>query len=127
MNIIYPIIGMIVTFCASIIILKIFNINKYCLISLAFSLIYFCIMLPTIYILNNNTVYKDQNRKCKVTINMLYNDFNSFNRYNPFFVFLDNSIKSNDCSIIEYCYKTSATYSLYNKCFIDSENLKKGK
>ncbi len=126
MNFIHPIIGTFIIFLICIIVLKVFKSKYFIIKSLVISCLYFLTMIPTIYNLNQLDNYHKIHGQCKISKTIIYDEFNTLNRYNPLFISKDNTLHSTNCELLTYCYKTSATYSLFNKCIVQNNHLKKG-
>lgn len=122
-NLFYPLLGSLLIFCMVVIGYKLFTkkSTKYILIvGCCFSILYFISMLPNL-MMSYKDIEDNSNKKCLLTINKIYDEFNSLNRYNPTFIIPLNILKPNKCEDIDYCYWNSPTFNLFKKCMSNKE------
>lgn len=128
-SLIYPIIGFCLIFGVSTILLKIFkqSVKKSLCYSLLLGFIYLLLMIPNIRLMVNdkNVIVDKSGMKCGVKLNHFYDEYNSLNRYNPFFTVDEEISKPKNCSDLEGCYWATATYDQFESCVLEKNKKEK--
>lgn len=127
----YPFIGGLIFCCIVIIIYKLLTKKTKYSIFVGFGamILYFIFMTPNAIKTYSGVIEDKGGRKCSISMNNLYDDFNPLNRYNPLFNLSNQIINPDKCENVEYCYWRSATYNqfescIYNKSYLNNEQNK---
>lgn len=117
---VYPLIGGAIIFSVVVILYIVFGCSKKrsLLVGLSSMILYWLLMIPNINNLwgGNNIIKSITGTTCSTTVNIIYDEYNQLNRYNPLFRLNSKVLHPLKCEYIDKCYWRTASFNQFKEC-----------